>query len=430
MSLTRSYLLVPALAFTVTAAKAAIINVPGDQPTIQAAIDIAVFGDEVVVAPGIYTEAIDFVGKAITVRSSSGPVATTIRAAGPRDSVVKCVSGEGQTTVLDGFRITGANNNGGPGGLEIFGSSPTIRNCIVAGNLGSAGGMSNEDSSPAVINCIFIDNTGVGGGGMDNRSSDPMVVNCLFIDNTAAFGGGMRNIFSSSPMIVNCAFVGNNAVLDGGGMSNSIGGSPTIFNCTFFGNEAALDGGAMASTTGCHPTLRNGVVWGNIGGGGQIWEGTAGATIVIYSDVEGGFPGTGNINADPLFVDPAAGDLRLLPGSPCIDAANNILVPAGITTDLDGNPRFVDDPDTPDCPQAPGTCGDPPVVDMGAYEFQAQLACPWDCDSGESIDGTVGIVDFLTLLAQWGGPGSCDFDGGGVGITDFLELLANWGPCP
>ncbi len=45
-------------------------------------------------------------------------------------------------------------------------------------------------------------------------------------------------------------------------------------------------------------------------------------------------------------------------------------------------------------------------------------------------DGNVGIVDFLALLGQWGGPGSCDFDGGGVGITDFLELLANWGPCP
>ena len=57
-------------------------------------------------------------------------------------------------------------------------------------------------------------------------------------------------------------------------------------------------------------------------------------------------------------------------------------------------------------------------------------SCPWDCDSAESTDGTVGIVDFLTLLAQWGGPGSCDFDGGGVGITDFLELLAHWGACP
>ena len=58
----------------------------------------------------------------------------------------------------------------------------------------------------------------------------------------------------------------------------------------------------------------------------------------------------------------------------------------------------------------------------------ATLPCPWDC--GGDDDGNVGINDFLTLLAQWGAPGSCDFDGGGVGINDFLELLANWGPCP
>ena len=57
-------------------------------------------------------------------------------------------------------------------------------------------------------------------------------------------------------------------------------------------------------------------------------------------------------------------------------------------------------------------------------------ACPCDCDGAENTDGNVGILDFLTLLSQWGGPGSCDFDGGSVGITDFLELLANWGPCP
>jgi len=64
------------------------------------------------------------------------------------------------------------------------------------------------------------------------------------------------------------------------------------------------------------------------------------------------------------------------------------------------------------------------------FRFVIAVPCPWDCDSAESTDGTVGIVDFLALLAQWGGPGSCDFDGGGVGITDFLELLAHWGPCP
>jgi hypothetical protein len=55
-------------------------------------------------------------------------------------------------------------------------------------------------------------------------------------------------------------------------------------------------------------------------------------------------------------------------------------------------------------------------------------ACPWDCGDG---DGTVGIVDFLAVLAGWGQPGPCDFDGDAqVGITDFLLLLGNWGTCP
>jgi len=54
--------------------------------------------------------------------------------------------------------------------------------------------------------------------------------------------------------------------------------------------------------------------------------------------------------------------------------------------------------------------------------------CPWDCGIQ---DGTVDIVDFLSLLAEWGSEGTlCDVDGGGVGITDFLKLLANWGECP
>ena len=63
----------------------------------------------------------------------------------------------------------------------------------------------------------------------------------------------------------------------------------------------------------------------------------------------------------------------------------------------------------------------------GAAQGLCDLSCPWDCGDG---DVTVGIVDFLALLGQWGGAGTCDFDGGGVGITDFLALLGNWGPCP
>ena len=70
------------------------------------------------------------------------------------------------------------------------------------------------------------------------------------------------------------------------------------------------------------------------------------------------------------------------------------------------------------------------IYDAGSAGM-SPFCCPWDCDSSESTDGTVGIVDFLALLSQWGQVGSsCDFDGGGVGIVDFLDLLGHWGPCP
>jgi hypothetical protein len=66
------------------------------------------------------------------------------------------------------------------------------------------------------------------------------------------------------------------------------------------------------------------------------------------------------------------------------------------------------------------------------YEFadisivESCHGCPGECTG----DGTVGVDDFLALLAEWGQPGLCDFDGGGVGVSDFLMLLGGWGPCP
>ncbi len=380
--------------------------------SVQTAIDNAVDTDEIIVAQGVYLEAaIDFLGKAIRLRSTdpTDPMVvsnTVLDGVGTGLGVVLILSGEGPDTVLDGFTITGGIATGGGGGMAIEFTSPTVSNCVFSGNsAANGGGIFNFFASPTVINCTFSGNSATAGGGIHNFSSNPTVTNCLFLGNTANSGGGMFNS-SSNTTVTNCHFTENSADTSGGGMSNFFG-SPTVTNC---------------------------ILWGD-----SPDEITGDTLLVTYSLIQGGHPGFGNIDADPLFIDPDNGDFRLSPGSPCTDAGNNWGVRQDFQDldgdgdtreltpwDLDGNPRFNADPADFD----PG-CGVPVVVDMGAYEFQfdpVEEVFLGDLDG----DGTVGIVDFLALLADWGPcePGCCladlDIDRD-VGIIDFLILLGNWG---
>jgi len=176
---------------------------------IQAAIDASANGDEIEVATGIYYESIDFKGKAVRLYSSGGPSQTTIY--GYRAyHVVKCVSGEGSGTILEGFTITGGNANGT--GLNM-----------------SGGGMLNNNSSPTVINCIFGGNyANASGGGMFNYGN-AAVINCTFIQNAAfARGGGMYNY--GSPTVTNCKFTANSSD-QGGAVYNY--GSPSLPTALF-----------------------------------------------------------------------------------------------------------------------------------------------------------------------------------------------------
>ena len=296
------------------------------------------------------------------------------------------------TAVLDGFVIT-AGLATGPwpsergGGMFNSGGSPKITNVTFSGNYATnyGGGMSNMTSSPILMNVTFTGNRALSaGGGMYNwNHSSPTLINVTFSGNTASFvGGGMDNSSSSSPTLTNVTFSGNSANF-GGGMDNQGNSSPTLTNVTFSGNSAGVHGGGMWNYTS-NPTLTNVIMWGNTAtnDGQGIYNSSSNPTI-SYSDVQNckgliwnpacGNDGGHNKNTDPLFVDADGADntpgtaddnLRLQLTSPAIDAGNNSAPGlSGVTTDLDGNPRFVDIPTVPDTGS-----GTPPIVDMGAYE--------------------------------------------------------------
>ena len=114
---------------------------------------------------------------------------------------------------------------------------------------------------------------------------------------------------------------------------------PILSHVTISGNTAYENGSGMHSFLS-NPTLINSIIWENIPESIYIW-GTSGEVIITYSNIEGGYEGLGNIDADPQFTDPENGDFTLQPSSPCIDA---------------GDPESELDPD--------GT-----IADMGVYYF-------------------------------------------------------------
>ncbi len=318
------------------------------------------------------------------------------------------------SAILDGFTITAGNANGpyphgfGGGMYNDYHNSPTVINGTFRSNLADeGGGMSNTFSSPNVINCTFGSNSAGDAGGMYNYDgSNPTVTGCTFSGNSADhYGGGMANYFFSNPTVTDCTFKGNLAER-GGGMANAIEfGDPTVINCIFSGNTAIYEGGGMFNyrtcpiITGCtlngnsahrgggmyntyssNPIVTNCIIWGNIAssGGNEIALIESSTIDVAYCDVQGGQAGiyedlssntvnwgSGNIDAEPLFIDADGADnkvgteddnLRLSEGSACIDAGNNIAV-TGLT-DLDGHRRIID-----------GDSDGEAFVDMGAYEY-------------------------------------------------------------
>ena len=349
-----------------------ILNVPAQYATIQAAVDAAFVGDTVLVANGTYTGAgnynIDFGGKDLTVKSSGGAANCIIDCQGNTQVSTHGFylhSGETAASRIEGFTIKNAyasyitSNNPNGGGIYIADTNPVVANCVLTGNVSVTGGGGMYGGT--AINCIFWGNH----------------IPLPYGYGTGRSGGGMSN-----GVAIHCVFFGNAAYDQGGGM---YGG--TAVNCVFWSNTVGFFQ---------FPTLNS-----------------VSGTAVTYSDVQGGVSGAGNINADPLFVNAAAGDFHFAAASPCINAGTAAALPSGVTlplTDFDGKPRVI---------------GSAP--DMGPYEFG--VAAPVAVSGLIAMEGAPDLSVIHSAATQ-GGAFTVSFRKPGTttevyGATTGLTLNAN-----
>ncbi|MBS1724295.1 MAG: right-handed parallel beta-helix repeat-containing protein [Armatimonadetes bacterium] len=313
--------------------------------------------------------------------------------AGPTSSVAY--------SVFEYAKGTGAWPEVQGGGLIVRTCSPTVSHCTFRFNLsqnsnfnGVGAGLLLSQSDSVVSDCQFLSNTCDSGAGvcvMDSGS--PTIQRCLFDSNSSRYAGGGAYLGAgTSPTLDANRFFRNNSGGYGGGAINSwtsfllYNTKPTITNNLIAHNSAATGGGIycrydradifnntivnnighgiFALNQGQPVYIGNCILWGNTAA--QIGlEGSTGSVVNVFcSDVQGGWGGTGNINANPHFVNATADNYRLGFGSPCIDSGNNSSVLGPF--DIELRPRKVDDPKQRDT-----GFGGSPVVDMGAYERSA-----------------------------------------------------------
>jgi hypothetical protein len=389
-----------------------IIHVPANQPTIQAGINVASNGDTVLVAPGTYYEKINFLGKAITVKSSNGPSVTTI-ANNSGGVTVNFNTGEGAASVLQGFTITGGIGTVG----IVIGSSPTILNNRITGNHSCDGaGITVDWGSPVIKGNTIFNNFhdqcsgGVGGAGISVigqgttkiignvisgndggngftgggislwAAGSPMIMNNIIRNNTISTQGGGLGIGAccSNAVIAQNVFSGNSAPEGGAVDSFPNSGVPVFVNNTFVNNQSNTGNSAVwINSASGEPSLFYNNIIVALAGQVALFCGSFNTTtlpVVMANDVyapQGTRYGNlcsdqtginGNISANPLFV--ASSNFRLKGGSPAVDAGNNS-APGLPSKDFVGSPRIIN-----------GYGGTSAIVDMGAYEFVPVVLAP------------------------------------------------------
>ena len=348
-------------------ASATIINVPADQPTIQAGINASSTGDTVLVQPDTYVENIDFNGHNVVLASlflttgDTSHISTTIIDGNASDRVVKFVSGETSDAKIIGFTITnGSTPYTGAGIYCGGGSAPVISNNIITGNVAHTnhgggircsdycnatitnntitgnqarylgGGISINDADPTITYNIITNNTAVewDGGGIDCDGDVSAIISYNIISGNSAtgvggtgYGGGIDCYNNTSPnLTISYNLIsGNSAKLGGGILCQNA--HPSISNNTITGNSASSTGGGILCGSGSNPTITSTIFWADSAPtSSEIHSGGGSSPVITYCDVEGGWTGEGNIDCDPQFCYPDTGNYYLLDTSCCVGA--------------------------------------------------------------------------------------------------------------
>ncbi|MBN2019684.1 MAG: S8 family serine peptidase [Sedimentisphaerales bacterium] len=441
------------------------IYVPSQYSTIQEAINQSWPGSVVWIADGTYmgtwNRDIDLLGKALTVKSENGPENCIIDCQGDVNDPHRGFSFkhyEGADSVVDGLTIT---NGYGPfdyrdlmdlrsagGGIYCYYSSPTIKNCKITGNKtsydrghgdGPGGGVCFDYSNATIRNCEIIGNFSgdAKGAGVFGRNANVLIADCVISGNDGSSGGGAA-FEGGAPVINGCIIIDNLIYCGRGVLYFEQQASPNITNCLITGNrstQCSSFGGICAWLTGGHAKISNCTIIENTispRGGAIYWDGI-GATVtncicrgngneiygdvaVGYSNIQGGQPGTGNIDADPCFVSGPMGDYYLSQAgsgqpmdSPCVDTGSDKSANLGmktLTTRTDG-------------------ITDTGMVDMG-YHYPG-------ADADLNGDGFVDFVDYASMALNWQQatdpcePNSGDVSKDGwVDIDDFYWLALQW----